>query len=185
MTHHSFTKQPLFTAASIANLYTCVPQTQIDGLTIVSEIFRKTGVRHVLAGGLAVGCNGYLRNTNNIDFIVDDNAFIFRNSITYIRCDLPIKYYGTSVNWISLSPAEKPMFDEFLRIPAPGDIPILPIEALVAMKLISARHKDRTDIIELLKVWGDLSSIENFVKKHIPQRFPMLEHLEICAEEEK
>ena len=53
------------------------------------------------------------------------------------------------------------------------------------MKLISARHKDRTDIIELLKVWGDLSSIENFVKKHIPQRFPMLEHLEICAEEEK
>ena len=185
MTHHSFTKQPPFTTASIANLYTCVPQTQIDGITIVSEIFRKAGVRHALAGGLAVGCNGFLRNTNNIDVVVDDSAFIFREGVTYIRNDLPIKYYGTNVNWISLSTSEKPMFDEFLRVPAPGDIPIMPIEPLIAMKLISARHKDRTDIIELLKIWGDLSSIESFVKKHIPQRLPMLEQLEICAEEEK
>lgn len=185
MTHHSFTKQPPFTTASIANLYTCVPQTQIDGLTIVSEIFRKTGVRHVLAGGLAVGCNGYLRNTNNIDFVVDDNAFIFRDSMVYVRNDLPIKYFGTNINWISLSPAEKPMFDEFLRVPTPGDIPIMPIEPLIVMKLISARHKDHTDIVELLKLRSDLSSIKNFVKQYVPQRLPILEQLEICAEGER
>ena len=184
MTHHSFANQPPFTTASIANLYTCVPQTQIDGLTIVSEIFRKAGVRHALAGGLAVGCHGYLRNTNNIDFVVEDSAFIYRKGITYIRADLPIKYYGTNVNWISLSPTEKPMFDEFLRVPAPGDVPIMPIEGLIAMKLITARHKDRTDIVELLKIWRDVNSIENFVKKHMPQRLTLLEQLGICAEEE-
>lgn len=170
---------------SIDNLTGCVPQTQIDGLRVVSEIFRKAGVKHVVVGGLAVGANGYLRNTNNIDFLVDNNAFIFRDKIEYIRNDLPIKYFGTRVNWVSLAPSEVPIFGKFLLLPASGQIPIMPIEPLIGMKLITARHKDRTDIIELIKVRSSLTSITEFVTANIPFLLPLLNELIICAEEEK
>ena len=170
---------------SIDNLTGCVPQTQIDGLRMVSEIFRKMGVRHVVVGGLAVGANGYLRNTNNLDFLVDNNAFIFADKIVYVRRDLPIKYFCTRVNWVSMSPSEEPVFSKYLLLPARDQVPIMPIEPLIAMKLIAARHKDRTDIIELVKVRSDLTSITEFVSVNIPHLLPLLNKLILCAEEEK
>jgi len=186
VTHHSFTPKSIPCAiCSIDNLMGCVPQTQIDGLRIVSEVFRKTGVKHVVVGGLAVGANGYLRNTNNIDFLVDSNAFIFRDKVEYVRSDLPIKYFGTRVNWVSLAPSEEPIFGKFLLLPTQGQVPIMPIEPLIGMKLIAARHKDRTDIIELIKVRSNLTSITEFVSTNIPHLLPLLDKLIICAEEEK
>ena len=170
---------------SIDNLTGYVPQTQIDGLRTVSEIFRKMGVRHVVVGGLAVGANGYLRNTNNLDFLVDNNAFIFADRVVYVRRDLPIKYFGSRVNWVSMSPSEEPVFGKFLLLPARDQVPIMPIEPLIGMKLIAARHKDRTDIIELVKVRSDLTSITEFVSTNIPHLLHLLNELIICAEEEK
>ena len=186
MTHHSFTPKSIPCAiCSIDNLTGCVPQTQIDGLRMVSEIFRSKGVRHVVVGGLAVGANGYLRNTNNLDFLVDDNAFLYSDRGVYVRNDLPIKYFGTRVNWVSMTPSEKPIFDRFLVQPVRDQIPIMPIEPLVAMNLIAGRHKDRTDIIELAKVRSDLTSIVEFTSTNIPHLLPLLTELIICAEEEK
>ena len=170
---------------SIDNLAGCVPQTQIDGLRQISEIFRKAGIKHVVVGGLAVGANGYLRNTNNLDFLVDNSAFVFKDKVVYVRNDLPIKYFGTRVNWVSMSPAEAPIFSKFLLLPARDQVPIMPIEPLIAMKLIAARHKDRTDIIELIKVRSNLTSITEFVSTNIPFLLPLLNELIICAEEEK
>jgi hypothetical protein len=186
MTHHSFTPKSIPCAiCSIDNLTGCVPQTQIDGLRAVSEIFRKSGVRHVVVGSLAVGANGYLHNTNNLDFLVDDNAFVYQDKIVYVRSDLPIKYFGTRVNWVSMAPSEKPIFGPYLILPARDQVPIMPIEPLIAMKLIAGRHKDRTDIIELVKVRHDLTSIVGFVSTNIPHLGPLLDELIICAEEEK
>ena len=139
----------------------------------------------MVVGGLAVGANGYLRNTNNLDFLVDDNAFLYSDRVVYVRNDLPIKYFGTRVNWVSMTPSEKPIFDRFLVQPVRDQIPIMPIEPLVAMKLIAGRHKDRTDIIELSKVRSDLSSIVEFTATNIPHLLPLLNELIICAEEEK
>ena len=186
MTRHSFTPKSIPCAiCSIDNLTGCVPQTQIEGLRAVSEIFRKNGVKHVVVGGLAVGANGYLRNTNNIDFLVDDNAFIYRDKVIYVRSDLPIKYFGTRVNWISMAPSEKPIFGKYLMLPARDQVPIMPVEPLVAMKLIAGRHKDRTDIIELVKVLADTSSIVEFTATNIPHLAPLLDELIACAEEER
>jgi hypothetical protein len=186
MTHHSFTPKSIPCAiCSIDNLSGCVPQTQIEGLRTVSEIFRAKGVRHAVVGGLAVGANGYLRNTNNLDFLVDDNAFLYSDKVVYVRNDLPIKYFGSRVNWVSMSPSEKPIFGNFLMLPARDQVPIMPVEPLIAMKLIAGRHKDRTDIIELAKVRSDLSSIREFTSTNIPHLLPLLDALIVCAEEEK
>ena len=70
-------------------------------------------------------------------------------------------------------------------LPARGQVPIMPIEPLIGMKLLSGRHKDRTDIIELVKVRSDLSSIVEFTKTNIPALLPMLDELITCAEEER
>jgi hypothetical protein len=186
MTHHSFTPMSIPCAiCSIDNLTGCVPQTQIDGLRLVSEIFRTKGVKHAVVGGMAVGANGYLRNTNNLDFLVDDNAFLYSDRVVYVRNDLPIKYFGTKVNWVSMSPSEKPIFEKFLVLPVRDQVPIMPVEPLIAMKLIAGRHKDRTDIIELAKVRSDLTSIVEFTSTNIPHLLPLLNELIICAEEEK
>ena len=186
MTHLSFTPRSIpCSFCSIYNLTGCVPQTQIDGLRTVSEIFRAKDVKHVVVGGLAVGANGYLRNTNNLDFLVDDAAFIFRDKVVYVRNDLPIKYFGSRVNWVSMSPAEKPIFGKYLMMPVRDQIPIMPVEPLIAMKLITGRHKDRTDIIELAKVRSNLASIVEFTSVNIPHLLPLLNELIICAEEEK
>ena len=143
------------------------------------------GVKHVVVGGLAVGANGYLRNTNNLDFMVDNSAFVFRDRVVYVRSDLPIKYFGTRVNWVSMSPSEEPIFGKFLVLPTRDQVPIMPIEPLIGMKLIAARHKDRTDIIELIKVRSNLTSITEFVNTNIPHLLPLLNELIICAEEER
>ena len=186
MTHHSFTPKTIPCAmCSIDNLYECVPQTQIDGLRMVSEIFRKAGVNHAVVGGLAVGANGYLRNTDNLDFLVDDSAFVYRDKIVYVRNDLPIKCLGTKVNWISMAPSEKPIFGRYLLLPARDQVPIMPIEPLIGMKLIAGRHKDKTDIIELVKLRSDLTSITEFTATNLPRLLPLLNELIICAEEEK
>lgn len=170
---------------TIDNLTGCVPQTQIDGLRTVSEVFRKNGIKHVAIGGLAVGANGYLRNTNNIDFLVDQNAFVYRDKVVYVRNDLPIKYFGTRINWISMAPSEEPIFGKFLMVPARDHVPIMPIEPLIGMKLIAARHKDRTDIIELVKLRSDLSSIVEFTTTNLFHLLPLLKELILCAENEK
>jgi hypothetical protein len=186
MIPYVFAKQAAPTIASIANLHGCVPQSQIDGAIAVSEIFRRAGIRHALAGGLAVGCNGYLRNTDSIDFVVDESVFVLRDKILYVRDDLPIKYLGTNVSWILLDTAEKPIFDKFLQMPTSvGEVPVMPIEPLIAMKLIAGRHKDRTDIIELVKLCSNLSSIVEFVTSNNPQLLPLLSELIVCAAEEK
>lgn len=186
MTHHSFTPTSIpYSICSIDNLTGCVPQTQIDGMRMVSEIFRKSGVKHVVVGGLAVGANGYLRNTNNLDFLVDDNAFIFTDKVVYVRRDLPIKYSGTRVNWVSMRPSEEPTFGKYLLLPARDQVPIMPIEPLIGMKLIANRHKDRTDIIELIKIRSNLTPITEFVAANLPQLLPLLNELINCAEEEK
>ena len=178
MTHHSFTPRSIpCSICSIDNLTGCVPQTQIDGLRMVSEIFRKKEVKHVVVGGLAVGANGYLRNTNNLDFLVDDNAFIYSDRVVYVRNDLPIKYSGTRVNWISMAPSEKPIFGKFLVVPARNQVPIMPIEPLIAMKLIAARHKDKTDIVELIKAGADIDPIIAFVEERFPTKLPLLRQL--------
>ena len=78
-----------------------------------------------------------------------------------------------------------PFVGKYLMMPVRDQIPIMPVEPLIAMKLIAGRHKDRTDIIELAKVRSNLASIVEFTSVNIPHLLPLLNELIICAEEEK
>ena len=43
----------------------------IDAMRAASRALAQAGVRHSVAGGLAVGANGYPRATKDVDFLVD------------------------------------------------------------------------------------------------------------------
>jgi hypothetical protein len=154
-----------------------VPTTHIEGAKVASEAFRRAGIKHVLVGGLAVGINGYPRPTRDIDFLVDDSAFEFHGPIITHRPGLPISYKGIGIDWVSLEPNERAALEEFLILPELSSVPVMPIEPLVAMKLLAGRHKDQSDIIELIKAGADINSCVEFVSRSFSAKLPLLRRL--------
>jgi hypothetical protein len=154
-----------------------VPSTHIEGAKVASEAFRQAGIKHVLVGGLAVGINGYPRPTKDIDFLVDDSAFEFHGPIVTHRPGLPISYKGVGIDWVSLEPQERSALEEFLILPSRGEVPSIPIEPLIAMKLLAGRHKDQADVVELVKAGADIAACRQFVMQSFPSKIPLLERL--------
>ena len=182
MTHRSGGRTPLPT--NLDELSGHVPQAYIDGAKAASDAFRKAGVRHVLVGGLAVGINGYPRGTKDIDFMVGDEAFEFHGLIVEPKAGLPMKYSGITIDWVSLEPDERAGLEEFLVDALPGEVPVMEIEPLVAMKLLAGRQKDQADIVELIKAGADIGSIISFVEDRFPKKLAMLRILIARASKE-
>jgi hypothetical protein len=166
-----------------------MPQVMIDGVYTVSSLLRNQGIRHVVVGGVAVACNGYPRTTMNIDVAVGDCAFEYRDKVTFMKAGLPMKYAGIRIHYVApTNPFEKAMLEQYLVMPAHGDLPpVLPIGPLVVMKLIAGRHKDRADVIELFKrrTVTSIEEIEKFVKVNLPSQIEVLNELITCAANER
>ena len=162
-----------------------VPQTYLEGAKAASEAFRTAGIRHVLVGGLAVGARGYPRGTRDIDFMVGDEAFEVHGLIVVPKPGLPVKYSGIPVDWVSLEPDERASLEEFLVAAEPGVVPVIPVEPLVAMKLVAGRQKDLADVVELIKAGADVTSISRFVSERFPDKYQLLDNLILRAAEEE
>jgi hypothetical protein len=161
-----------------------VPDTHVEGAHAASEAIRRHGIKHVLVGGLAVGIHGYPRYTKDIDFLVDDSAFDYFGPIVAHKSGLPISYKGVGIDWVSLEPRERSALEEFLVLPEPGYVPTIPMEPLVAMKLLDGRHKDQTDVVELIEAGADVEAIRAFVTKHFPETMKLLDRLVDLSETE-
>lgn len=113
-----------------------------------SRFLRERGVRHALCGGIAVSCYARPRGTKVVDFLVGDEAFQHHGAIVVP----PLSAVGSvAVDLVSLVPdllALAPVLDA----PAhDADIPVVPPEALVAMKLVAHRIQDQADVVALLQ----------------------------------
>jgi hypothetical protein len=183
MTHrqHSRSDRP----ATLDDLVGHVPLSHVEGAKVASEAFRRAGVRHVLVGGLAVGLRGYPRLTKNVDFLVGDEAHEHRGSVACYRPGIPVSYDGIGVNCRSLEPRERKALEEFLVVPPPGVVPVVPVEPLVAMKLLAGRHKDQADVVELVKSGVDAGSCRRFVEGFFPDLLSLLDRLVLQAEGEE
>ena len=177
---------PFSGIVSINNLQATAPAALYMAAVEVSELIRHAGVRHVIGGGVAVSCNGYGRTTQNIDYVVGKCAFEYRNKALFLRPDLPVKYLGIPIHYVAPSnPFEATMLEQYLLIPAKGEVPILPIGPLTVMKLIARRHKDLADLIELFKRnINEIEQVRAFVKENLPSQAGMLDELIACAEAE-
>lgn len=183
MTHRQHGR-PL-TPTTLDELRGHVPDTHVDGAKLASDVFRKRGIKHVLVGGLAVGINGYPRPTKDIDFLVDESAFDFLGPLVTHKPGLPISYRGVGIDWVSLEPHERSALDVFLTLPNEGEVPVIPVEPLIAMKVLAGRHKDQTDIVELVKAGADIDASRGFIERFFPRKLELFDRLVHQAEVEE
>jgi hypothetical protein len=140
-----------------------VAREVLEAMEVASSALKTVGVRHVVVGGLAVGANGFPRATDDVDFLVGDEAFEHHaGGLVTLKAGVPFQVRGVAVDF--MAPAEAflaPALDA-----APGSM----IEGppLVYLKLKSPRHKDRTDVIELIKRGLDVDACRTYLSANAP-----------------
>jgi hypothetical protein len=88
---------------------------------------------------------------------------------------------------IKSSKEEKEQLRPAVESPAESEqIPIVPLTALVYMKLKASRQKDLADLVELLKRGKiDIGGIDQYLKEHAPTFVPQWSRVkELAAKEE-
>jgi len=137
----------------------------LDAMDAASSALKAAGIRHVVVGGLAVGANGFPRAARGVDFLVGDEAFEHHaGGLVTLRAGVPFQVRGVAVAFIAAEPAEG--FLAAALDAEPGSFIEGP--ALVYMKLKSPRHKDRTDVIELVKGGIDVDACRAYLTAHAP-----------------
>lgn len=137
----------------------------LDAMKIASAALRRVGVRHVVVGGLAVGAHGFPRATKDVDFLVGDEAFErHAGGLVTLRQGVPFQVNSVAVDFIGAEASEG--FLAAALDAEPGSIIDGP--PLIYMKLKSPRHKDRTDVIELIKGGLDVDRCRDYLTTHAP-----------------
>lgn len=149
-----------------------VPPKVLDAMRLASSALTALGVRHVVVGGLAVGANGYPRMTKDVDLLVGDEAFEHHpGGFVTLKPGVPIQINGVAIDLLSVQAGEEHLATAF---EAPmGSM----IEApqLVYLKLKSPRHKDRTDVIELIKAGIAVDACRKYLTTHARELVAMFD----------
>jgi hypothetical protein len=152
----------------LARLRGVVAPEILKAVEVASRMLREAGIPHALAGGLAVGAHGYPRTTDDVDFLVGDEAFVIHAG-GLVTLKVPVIAVGNvRVDLISLNESAgiggqlRPAVDS----PRVSEqVPIVPLTALVHMKLKAGRQKDTADLVELLKRGRiDIEMIDQYVQ---------------------
>lgn len=111
----------------------------------VGKRLNAQGVLHAVIGGLAVAFYGYVRATADVDLLVDDLSVLTGQPLTIGMTE---EIDGVRVDYIAVSPEEPFLLDALESAKHEG---VIPLHALVYLKLKAGRARDKSDVIELLK----------------------------------
>lgn len=143
-----------------------VHPTVVNAMRVASAQLRAAGIRHALAGALALGAHGYPRATKDVDFLVGDEAFRHHDGgIVTIAPGVPIAVGDVAVDPLSIAAGEKHLDDAISRAVG-DDVPVLPLAPLIYLKLKSPRRRDAADVIELLKQGVDPAPVLAYLDRH-------------------
>jgi len=142
------------------------PRVLLDAIR-VGDRLTELGVPHALIGGLAVGLNGHPRATRDVDYMVGDEAFEATEPLLVYREELKDLVTMGVVDLLAVPP-RYPVLAEQLRVPEPGEIPVVAVEALVLLKLDANRPQDRADVTRLVRAGADPLSIREYLKDNAP-----------------
>src|SRR6185503_4077702 len=111
------------------------PQVR-DAAIKSADQLNSLGVRHALAGGLAVGAHGYIRATSDVNFLVGEEAFEHQGSLVAFKAGVPIEVDGVRIDYLS-PVALGQHLEEVLDQPSMSEgLAIVPVEVLIYMKLV-------------------------------------------------
>lgn len=138
---------------------------------------RRLGIRHALAGGLAVGAHGYVRATTDVDFLVGEEAFDHQGLLVAFKAGVPIEVNGIRIDYLSPT-ALGAQLEDVLNQPLMSEgLAVVSLEALVYMKLVARRRKDLVDVVELLKAGADLTKLRTYLQQYAEDLLPLFEEL--------
>jgi hypothetical protein len=145
-------------------------------LTATCAALRENGIDHVLIGGLAVGAYGYPRTTKDVDFLVGDKAFREHGGgIITMHPEVPFAVGRIPVDTLAIGPGQEFLADVFGHHPISEGVPIIPLPALVYLKLVAGRARDRSDVIMLLEAGAHAGELRNYIADHSPHLVNKLE----------
>jgi len=134
----------------ISRLDDTVAPRILEAMRVASARLTELGVRHVLVGGLAVGAWGYARATDDVDFLVGEEAFEHHpGGLVTMKYGVPIQVGGVAVDLLSAGANHR---EDALEGPRFGSVPVAPLAVLIDLKLRSPRPKDLADVIELIRL---------------------------------
>ena len=148
-----------------------------DAAIKTADQLNRLGIRHALAGGLAVAAHGYLRATSDVDFLVGEEAFDRQGLVVAFKAGVPIEVDGVRVDYLSpvaLGPQLEKTLD---RPPTNEGIAIVPVDVLIYMKLVARRRKDLVDVIELVRAGADLKQVRNYLGQYAADLLTSFEEL--------
>jgi hypothetical protein len=137
----------------------------LEAMRTASAALKRVGVRHVVVGGLAVGAHGFPRATKDVDFLVGDEAFEHQaQGLVTLRPGVPFQVNRVAVDFLTAGEGES-----FLAAALDAESgSMIDGPPLVYLKLKSPRHKDRTDVIELVKAGLDVERCRQYLQAHAP-----------------
>jgi hypothetical protein len=135
------------------------------------------GIRHALAGGLAVGAHGYIRATSDVDFLVGEEAFEHQGLVVAFKPGVPIEVDGVRIDYLSPISLGSHLEVVLDHPPVNEGLAIVPIEVLIYMKLAAKRRRDLVDVIELVKVGADVKSVRDYLRHYASDLVPLFEEL--------
>lgn len=153
----------------------------LDAARMASAQLTKLGIEHALAGGLAVGAHGYPRATRDVDFLVTESAFEHHEGgLVTMKYGMPIQIGGVLVDFLSAQAMKVPMAGTTTT-----GIPLVPLNTLIHLKLLSPRHKDSTDVVELVKAGADVKAVRSYLQAQAQDLLPRFDAMVIAAREEE
>lgn len=152
------------------------PQVRGAAVKTAAQL-EQIGVRYALAGGLAVGAHGYIRAMTDVHFLVGEEAFEHHGVLVTFKAGVPIEVDGIRIDY--LSPVSLgPQMEEVLDHPRASEgLHVVPVEALVYMKLVAKRRKDLVDVVELVKAGADLKPIQEYLAQYAGDLVPLFDEL--------
>lgn len=156
---------------------------------VASRKLGGAGIPHALAGGLAVGAHGYPRTTDDVDFLVGDEAFE-KHEGGLVTLKLPLIAVGdVRIDLVSMDDTQHERQETREAVdhpPISHEVPVIPLPLLVYMKLKAGRQKDIADLVELLKLGRiEIDVIDRYLQEYAPNQVRRWERTkEIAASEE-
>lgn len=151
------------------------PSVLVDAID-ASQRLAALGIPHALIGGLAVGLHGHPRATRDVDFLVGDEAFERKTPVVIFRRELADIARAGVIDLMSVPPQHDEL-RSLLAVPERGEIPVIPVPALVLLKLLAGRPQDLADVHALLNAGADIHEIRTYLGEHAPQLVPELAKL--------
>ena len=142
-----------------------------------SAQLKSLNVRFALVGGLAVGAHGYVRATEDVHFLVGDEAFEKHGMLVTFKPGMPIKVGGVRIDYLSPASLGEHLVSALEHKKEASGIEVVSLEHLIYMKLIAKRRKDLLDVVELLKRTSKSRMIRNYLEKHAADLVPLFDEL--------